>query len=67
MKDQQNKTYTQLLEDTLGLMEQRQDFMQGVLENYGTHRAEVFLNNIKQLTGLIEENYEKLQKLKKSK
>lgn len=56
--------YIDLLERTLLLAQQRGDLLKNVIGNYGSHKADEYLKNIKVLEVSIDENTAKIQALK---
>ena len=59
--------YIELLEENLNFMQQRQELMQKVQNNYGNHKADKFLRSIRELDVQIEQNNNKLKKIKQEK
>ena len=66
MNSKETAQYIELLERTLELCYQKQDYQQRVINNYGTAKAAIYIKNIKDLEGVIDSNVKKMGELKKS-
>ena len=66
MKSKETAQYIELLERTLDLCYQKQDFQQRVINNYGTAKAAIYIESIKDLEEVINSNVKKMEQLKRS-
>ena len=66
MKSKETAQYIELLERTLELCYQKQDFQQRVINNYGTAKAAIYIESIKDIEEVINSNVKKMEQLKRS-
>ena len=66
MNHEETAQYIELLERTLELCYQKQEYQQRVINNYGTAKAAIYIKSIKDLEEVIESHVKKMEDLKKS-
>lgn len=61
---EQQECYIELLEESLGLIRQKEVYMQQVINDYGSHKVDRYLKKIKELEEKIIGRMAKMKKIR---